>query len=120
MAGMDDFYSDMHRGIERNRNAAEQIKNTAKFQAALNQVAAERDELQKDYDTLIGQNAGNLALRYSYAAELAKYVPDHPLVRDASLRDRIVRHARDTIRATNGDWDAVRELGATFAMPRRS
>ncbi|CAN7775438.1 hypothetical protein LJR290_007768 [Variovorax sp. LjRoot290] len=120
MAGMDDFYADMHRGIERNRNAADQIETAARYQQAVNQIAAERDEIQKDYDTLIGQNAGNLALRYSYAAELAKYVPDHPLVRDAALRDRIVRHAKDTIRATNGNWDAVRELGATFTMPRRS
>ncbi|VTU44946.1 hypothetical protein [Variovorax sp. RA8] len=117
---MDDFYADMHRGIERNRNAAELLKTAARYQHAVNQIAAERDEIQRDYDTLIGQNAGNLALRYAYASELAKFAPDHPLVRDAALRDRIVRHAKDTIQATNGDWNAVRELGATFTMPRRT
>lgn len=120
MAGMDDFYADMHRGIERNRAAAEQIRAEGKWQEAINRMAAERDELQKDYETLVGQNAGNLALRYSFAAELAKYAPDHPLVRDAALRDRIVRLARQTVVATDGDWNAVRELGTTFTMPRRS
>lgn len=119
MAGMDDFYADMHRGIERNRNSAQQIRTAATYQQAINQLAAERDELRRDYETLVGQNAGNLALRYSYAAELAKLAPDHPLVRDAALRDRIVRLAKQTISATDGDWDAVRELGATFTIPRR-
>jgi len=116
---MDDFYADMHRGIERNRAAAERNDLAASYQSTINRLRDEQRELRSLYDQLVASNAGNLALRYAFASELAKIDPSHPLVRDAALRDRMVRHAQATITATNGDWDAVRELGSSFQMPRR-
>jgi len=114
---MDDFYADMHRGIDQRRAAGERMDLAARYQKALDTVVRERDQLRGYYDALIASNAGNLALRYALTSQLAKFDPNNPLVRDADLRDRISRHAKDTINATNGDWDAVRELGATFKIP---
>lgn len=86
------------------------------FKVPPSTLAVERDRLVRQYETVSGQNAGNLALRYSFAGALAKVSPDHPLVRDAALRDRIAKHGTDTIFKTH-DWNQVREVGQTFNIP---
>lgn len=119
MAGMDEFYADMHLGIERNRAAAERVALEDTQRRTVAQLMAEKRDLRGHYDDLVASTAGNLALRYALATALAKLDPTHPLVQDADLRDRIVRHAKHTIVAT-GDWDQVREVGRTFKIPGRS
>ena len=119
MSQLDAFLADAGRNTDEyyaNRSRRAEI---ARAQQIINEVAAERDASLKLQQEFLEANAGNLALRVSALNELAKLDPDHPLVRDAALRERIGKHAADTIKATN-DWDQVRELGRTFRIPGRS
>lgn len=63
-----------------------------------------------------GWTAGNLALRYALQSVLAQYMPDHPLLADAALRDRLVEAGKTALKIAN-NWDAAREAGRTFALP---
>ncbi|WP_454912897.1 hypothetical protein [Variovorax gossypii] len=116
MAGMDDFYADAQLQRQQHQHTREMNALAAQYQAVIDQVAAERDGALRELKELLAGNAGNLALRYAYAEALAQIDPEHPLIVDPGMRDRIAKLAKETILATN-DWDQVREVGRTFKVP---
>lgn len=113
---MDDFYADGQLQRERNRNITERNELIRNYEAQIAQVVAERDKAISDLREVIGENGGNLALRYAFTTALAELDPSHPLVLDADLRERIARVGAQTVHATN-DWDECREVGRTFKIP---
>jgi hypothetical protein len=118
MSQFDAFLNDMGRhtdAVIADRRLAAEV---ARAQEIINRVSAERDAAMRLQTQYRDSNAANLALRVAALNALAKVDPTHPLVRDADLRDRITRHAKHTIEATN-DWDEVREVGRTFKIPGR-
>lgn len=59
----------------------------------------------------------NLALRCKLETVLENYIPQHPVLKDQDLRQRIGRAGQSAYQVTN-NWDAVREAGKTFSLPR--
>ncbi|MBS0454172.1 MAG: hypothetical protein JSS14_22960 [Proteobacteria bacterium] len=98
--------------------ARRRARDIAEAQQIIDSVAAERDQALVRCKEYRDANAGNLALRVSALKELAKIDPTHPLVHDAALRERMFKHAANTINATS-DWDQVRKFGQTFQIPGR-
>jgi hypothetical protein len=119
MSGLDQFFADASRNTDAMIAARQRADEKAYAQRLIDGVAAERDRAINDSNRYIGMNAGNLALRVAAIKALEQVDPTHPLVRDAALRERIIKVAKDTINATN-DWDEVREVGRTFQIPGRS
>lgn len=113
---MDDFYADAQLQRLQHQHAREMTALAEQYQAAIDKIARERDGAQREVEELLAGNAGNLALRYALAEALAQIDPEHALLVDPGLRDRIAKLAKDTILATN-DWDQVREVGRTFKVP---
>lgn len=75
--------------------------------------AQEMERVAADFNTIKEWNAGNLAEKVALRAALAKLQPDHPLVVNAALQERI-REAGCRAIALTDDWDAVREAGTSF------
>lgn len=59
----------------------------------------------------------NLALRCKLEAVLENYIPQHPVLKDPDLRQRIGKAGQSAYQVTN-NWDAVREAGKTFSIQR--
>ncbi|MEJ8837550.1 hypothetical protein [Ramlibacter sp. AN1133] len=75
--------------------------------------ARDAEQLNEAVSKLREDNAANLAEKYALRAALAKLDPDHPLVVNAALRERIHQAGIRAIALTN-DWEAAREAGETF------
>lgn len=119
MSQLDGFFADASRNTDALIADRARRAEVAHAQAIIDRIAAERDAAMAERKEYEQSNAGNLALRVAALKELEKLDPSHPLVRDAALRERIAKHAKDTINATH-DWDEVRELGRTFQIPGRN
>lgn len=59
----------------------------------------------------------NLALRCKLESVLENYIPQHPVLKDQDLRQRIGKAGQSAYQVTT-NWDAVREAGKTFSLPR--
>lgn len=119
MSGLDQFFADASRNTDAIISARQRAEDKAHAQRVIDGVVAERDQALSERNRYIEMNAGNLALRVAAVKALEKLDPTHPLVRDAALRERIIKVAKDTINASN-DWDEVREVGRTFQIPGRT
>lgn len=64
-------------------------------------------------DTLRTDNAANLAEKCALRAALRRLAPDHPLLTNADLRDKIHQAGVRAFSITN-EWAAAREAGETF------
>lgn len=77
------------------------------------QALKEAERLNAAVTELSEDNAANLAEKYALRAALAKVQPDHPLLTNAELRDRIHKAGIRAVALAN-TWDAAREAGETF------
>lgn len=89
--------------------AATQVRN-AKDEAFLVQ---QYNKLAEQYDELRDANAGNLAEKLALRNALKQIQPNHPLVANTALLERLRAAGKRTMTLTK-DWDAVREVGNTF------
>ena len=71
-----------------------------------------QDRLQEKDDA----TAANLVTRIAVEKQLRKLDPNHPLLVDKSLRERLQAAGKHSLSVTH-DWDAVREVGNTFKIP---
>lgn len=58
-------------------------------------------------------NAGNLAEKHALREALRKLQPDHPLLVNTSLQERIKEAGRRAMTFSD-DWDAARQAGESF------
>lgn len=58
-------------------------------------------------------NAGNLAEKQALRAALRKLSPDHPLLTNTLLQEKIKEAGRRALALTD-DWDAARDAGDSF------
>ncbi len=118
MPQLDGFFADASRNIDALIADRALRAEVARAQEIIDRIAGERDEAITTCDEYRDSNAANLALRVAALQELEKLDPSHPLVRDAALRERIAKQAKDTINTTH-DWDEVREVARRFQIPGR-
>jgi len=86
-------------GIRANAEASASLDSTKKLIAAKEQI--------EQY------NAANLAEKHALRAALRKLDPQHPLLINASLQERI-KSAGVRAMAIADSWDAAREAGDSF------
>lgn len=77
------------------------------------QQEAEHQELLTRLNTAEMDNSGNLAEKYALRAALAKISPNHPLLTNAALQEKIRESGKKAVSITN-DYDAARDVGTTF------
>lgn len=65
------------------------------------------------HDEILNANAGNLAEKHALRAALRAVCPNHPLLTNISLQERIKDAGQKAFAITNR-WDAAREAGETF------
>jgi hypothetical protein len=94
------------------RAISEEARSRTRLQQT-QQLAARIDELQKNYDDLGDNNAANLAEKHALRTALAKLQPNHPLISNKSLQERIQKAGVTSMRIA-GTWDAAAEAGDTF------
>lgn len=89
--------------------------------AERNQALAESRlaKAYRDLQAMMDTNASNLAMRYSLALQLCMLDPDNPLLKDASLKERIFKAAETAFKISGNNFDAAREVGRTFKIPGR-
>lgn len=58
-------------------------------------------------------NAGNLAEKQALRAALQKLAPNHPLLANTMLQEKIKEAGRRALALTD-DWDAARDAGGSF------
>jgi hypothetical protein len=69
--------------------------------------------LAKRIDALENANAANLAEKHALRAALKRIEPNHPLLTNASLQERIKEAGKRAIAITS-DFDSAREAGESF------
>lgn len=111
MSQLDGFFADAAR-IGSEIRAAKAQADDAEL-ALRNQQRA-----NKVIDTLKEANAGNLAMKYLALRELKRVDPNHPLVRDAALREQVSAGAKKVMKVSD-NWDDVREFGQTYKISGR-
>ena len=65
------------------------------------------------------QYSGSLALREALAAALRKVDPDHPLLKDTMLTERVRKAGIFACRMAGGHYQAARDTGREFDIPGR-
>ena len=65
------------------------------------------------------QYSGSLALREALAAALRKVDPDHPLLKDTMLTERVRKAGIFACRMAGGNYQAARDAGESFSVPER-
>lgn len=93
-------------GIEQ---AGAGARAAAAGQAHLDDVMA----LKKAKERIEDANAGNLAEKHALRAALRELNPNHPLLQNVSLQERIKDAGIRAVAMTN-DFDAARNAGETF------
>ena len=91
-------------------NAAESQGRAAEAQQRLREMEA----IEQRIEDLRMTNAANLAEKQALRLTLTKLDPQHPLLINAALREKIQEAGRKALALTN-DWDAVREAGTSFS-----
>lgn len=89
--------------------AATQVRN-AKNEAFLLQ---QHNKVSREYDEICDANAGNLAEKIALRNALKQLNPNHPLVSNTALVERLRAAGQKALSLTN-NWDAVRDVGNTF------
>jgi hypothetical protein len=89
--------------------AATQVQS-AKHEAYL---VEKYNKLAQQYDEVSDANAGNLAEKIALRNALKELNPNHPLVANTALLERLRSAGKKALSLTN-NWDAVREVGNTF------
>lgn len=75
------------------------------------------NELLPRHETIMSDLAYVFAMRSAFESFVSKTLgPNHPLVQDKGLRERIGNAGVTAFLATN-DWEAAKEAGRTFALP---
>lgn len=64
-------------------------------------------------DSIAADNAANLAEKMALRKALAKHDPQHPLLINKELRERIHKAGENALSIKN-DWDDCREAGEKF------
>ena len=83
-------------------------------------VAGSTDKLQAELQRVIRDCAHHMAQSAAFREQLTQVDPENPLVLDGSLRRRIADEAYTQLERNGGsDWDVVKEVGRTFAIPGR-
>jgi hypothetical protein len=72
----------------------------------MQKIAANVEELELS-------NAGNLAEKHALREALAKLDPNHPLLQNVMLQEKIKEAGKRALAMTQ-DWDAARRAGSTF------
>ena len=90
--------------------AAAGIRENASAQRHLNDVR----ELVELKDQYYSTNAANFAEKHALRAALAKFDPNHPLITNKALQEKVQEAGRKTLALTNNDWNAVAIAGQTF------
>jgi len=87
-------------------------------QASRNLADAQRNRaaVEAEFHQLEGANAGNLAEKHALRQQLARYAPNHPLLKNAQLIEKI-RDMGARALAINGNWDDVRAVGDNYFPP---
>lgn len=75
---------------------------------------ARSEAIERRIEELRMSNAANLAEKQALRDALAKLDPNHPLLTNTILREKIQEAGRKALALTN-DWDAVREAGSSFS-----
>ena len=75
---------------------------------------ARTTRLVEERDKALEANAANYAEKYALRAALAKLNPDHPLISNLILQEKIRETGKRVLGMTEHDWDAVAEAGRTF------
>lgn len=63
--------------------------------------------------------AENVVIRQALATQVAMVDPNHPLLVDTSLIERMKKAGVSALRTNNLHYEAVREVGRTFKIPGR-
>jgi hypothetical protein len=93
-------------GLELTATQMQSAKNEAFLIQKYNKATQDLAELRE-------ANAGNLAEKLALRNALSQIQPNHPLVANAALLERLRSAAQKALALTN-NWDTVREVGNTF------
>ncbi len=93
-------------GIESAARAQADLADTRRISNQIDRLVAERDKA-------IYTNAANFAEKHALRAALKKLSPNHPLVVNIQLQEKIKETGKKVLSITD-NWDAVSEAGATF------
>jgi hypothetical protein len=95
----------------------EEVDKRIELQAENARLLQELTDLRVELERITRDCAHHLAQSTAFRTHLAAAEPRHPLILDSDLRRRIAEAAYKVFGATR-DWKAVRDVGATFEMPR--
>lgn len=102
----DGFFNDMDMAIQRDDFQKAVNLYQARI-AALNEVARDGQETA----------AGLYGVRAAVIAQLERYDPSNPVIKDDSLVERIKKAAVSAFRIGKQDYVAAKEVGRTFRIP---
>jgi hypothetical protein len=97
--------------------AAAGIREKASAQRHLNDVrelVAQRDALIAERNEVYSTNGANFAEKHALRVALAKFDPNHPLITNKALQEKVQEAGMRTLVLTNNDWNAVAIAGQTF------
>lgn len=83
--------------------------------AAASANLARVQEMVKTIDILRDANAGNLAEKHALRAALKKIQPNHPLLTNTMLQEKI-KDAGRRVLAISDSWDDVRAAGDNYKL----
>jgi hypothetical protein len=97
---------DMAQGMAANRQATRTLEDANRNAEAV----------EEQFNQLESANAGNLAEKHALRQQLARYAPNHPLLKNAQLIEKL-REMGARALAINRNWDDVRAVGDNYFPP---
>ncbi|MDF2461951.1 MAG: hypothetical protein K0Q43_186 [Ramlibacter sp.] len=98
----------------RQRQAAERDADAR--EAAQAEEAAVLAKWQQAYEQVCQANASNLAEKHALRQQLQRYAPNHPLLKNAQLIEKI-REMGGRAFAINANFDDARQVGDSYFPP---
>lgn len=106
----------MSRGFWAGDAIAQSLESATKAQIDLAQterIGRRIAQLEKELDSVAMSNAANLAEKQALRVALAKLDPNHPLLSNKILQEKIKEAGKRALAMTN-NFDDAREAGGTF------
>ena len=92
----------------------ERVGDAARRSAEIDEEIAWRKQARADYQELALDNAANLAEKHALRVALAKLDPNHPLVTNTHLQERIHKAAEQVFALSGRSWIDVGNVGRDF------
>lgn len=107
-----DFGSDM-------AASADALRVAGIFQKRVQSEASVAEQNGQLADEMMEVAAANYGVRAALAAQVERFDPANPLLKDANLVERVKKAAIAAFHVNGKDFGAAREVGRTFSIPGR-